>query len=818
MQNDSPRQLRAHSRALIGTSSFLATLLFLSSLFSSAVAHAQTVNWGVNGAGGSGTWDTTTADWFDGTNNVIWPSAGNAIFGGAPGGSVSVSGSPIVSSMTFNTGYDVVNGTLLAGPSGLTVTTNADTSITSAIKSSAPAGNILIKNGPAALSLNFGTTVGAIQVNQGALNIGGDLPFSDVTLANAPGVMTTISSSLGINSLSGGGALGGVVQPLNSSGQATLELGGGNGSFNGVLQNNGGGVLALQMNGQNPVTQSLTGANTYSGPTTIAGGTLALAGSGSAVNSTISISTPGALLLDNSTTALANRISDSAAVTMNGGSIQLVGNGTTPVNELAGSLSISSYNNITVTQPGSAAAQISFAGFTRNNHATVSVVGPGVALPGVSNGGTGIVAPYITAGNEWATIGADGRIAPYTAYATDINTGSNTDNVKITATGTTTLANSATRSSLNLQNSNVAVGQVLDLGGKNLTLTAGGILSSGAGNSTITGGNLNSAAQELVVTSNNSLAIGANIGDGNSATTLTKTGPGVLTLSGNNSYTGTTAINQGTLVVGADANLGQGSNIEMGVGTTLQAAGNFSSTKGFTTLGSNPGIINTAGFNVTFSGPNNGYIEQMGGGSLTLSNGSVGKAVANGGTLILPNATSGQVTLIQGGTLQAAGTLTLINLSANGSTLDIGGPAAATLSTTFLTLAHPFFGGSAVVDFGIGATSSDLLNLIGLGPPITSLTPAGAMQFEFQNLGGLKTGVDYPVITYGSTAFPPKVNVFAFAPDMASKGFDGTFHVTSTGVFVNFTSVPEPGTTALLLVQGSVFLLAAARRSRRRAT
>ncbi len=51
---------------------------------------AQTVTWGVNGAGGSGTWDLTTADWFDGTNNVSWPSGGNAIFAGASGGTVAI--------------------------------------------------------------------------------------------------------------------------------------------------------------------------------------------------------------------------------------------------------------------------------------------------------------------------------------------------------------------------------------------------------------------------------------------------------------------------------------------------------------------------------------------------------------------------------------------------------------------------------------------------------------------------------------------------------------------------------------------------------
>jgi hypothetical protein len=174
------------------------------------------------------------------------------------------------------------------------------------------------------------------------------------------------------------------------------------------------------------------------------------------------------------------------------------------------------------------------------------------------------------------------------------------------------------------------------------------------------------------------------------------------------------------------------------------------------------------------------------------------------------------VTLTQGGTLQAAGALDGFGWVTSGVSLDIGGPAAATLSIH--TLFTPFLGGNNLtVDFGIGSTSSDLLKLTGPGQPISPLTPAGAMQFEFQNLGDLTTGVDYPVITFAnSTSFPPNANIFAFAPDMASKGFDGTFHVTSMGVTVRFTSVPEPGTTALLLTQGPVLLLAASRRARSR--
>ncbi|HKD38020.1 MAG TPA: hypothetical protein VKB78_14505, partial [Pirellulales bacterium] len=67
----------------------VAAAVFWSLLALSTLADAQTLTWGPNGAGGSGNWDTTTAGWFNGTQNVVWASGGNAIFGGATGGTVT---------------------------------------------------------------------------------------------------------------------------------------------------------------------------------------------------------------------------------------------------------------------------------------------------------------------------------------------------------------------------------------------------------------------------------------------------------------------------------------------------------------------------------------------------------------------------------------------------------------------------------------------------------------------------------------------------------------------------------------------------------
>ena len=245
------------------------------------------------------------------------------------------------------------------------------------------------------------------------------------------------------------------------------------------------------------------------------------------------------------------------------------------------------------------------------------MAGPGVAIQGLSNSATGIVSPFITAGNDSANVGGDGRITTWSGYSTDINSGSSSDHVKLNSGGTTTLAADVSRASLNLQNSNAAVGQVLDLNGRSLAITTGGILSSGAGANLISNGQLSTTAGELVVTANNNLTISSSILD-ISGTTLTKSGSGTLTLSGTNTYSGPTVITQGTLIASSDANLGSGATIELN-GGTLKAAASFSSIKALTTDSGLAGAVDTAGFNLTFSGADNAGFSKVGSGTLTLS-------------------------------------------------------------------------------------------------------------------------------------------------------------------------------------------------------
>lgn len=669
------------------------------------------LTWGVGGAGGAGTWDTTTLNWWNGAANVAW-NGGSAVFAGTGATVTSTFPGPAASSLVFNApGYTIQSGWVTGSASGLTVTTNSDATIGSTL-SKATAGPTLTKNGAGMLAVSGTNFFQNLQIDAGEYRVAGtsSLFFSNVTLANAPEVVVTLGGSRNSNdirSLAGGGANGGIVQPDAQARTVTLTLWRG-GSFGGVLQDNGAGKLALTIfESGTPVV--LAAANTYSGLTTVNLGTLAFAGAGSALNTAASIASSGTFRLDNSAGALADRFSDTAPVTSAGGRLELLGHSVTPVNEQLGTLTYRAATKLAVTSSG-AAALLTFAGASRTNRGTLEVTGSGRAT--------------------WRGIA--------------------------------------------------------------------GLLSSGSAAGEIQGGTLSADVSEFVMTNRNALTIGSSIGQTVEGTGLTKTGAGTLTLTGSNSYSGNTAIIEGTLAVSSDGNLGTGSAVEINGGTLL-ATTSFSSAKGLSNGISQVGKVDTAGNQVSFSGARAGTIDKRGIGTLTLPMGATGSNLVSEGTLSLPNAVSGTGQLF-GGTLRAAGTLNSISLLKS-STLDLGGAGAATLASG-LSLSGGS-GAQLTIDFGVGSGSSDHWSITGAFP---FLSPSSdpLFLFDFRNLGGVTTAADYLLIdnVLGS---PVALFALAFAPSALSAGWSGIFTSTPTAISVRFTTVPapEPG-SALLLAAGAV--------------
>ncbi len=138
--------------------------------------------------------------------------------------------------------------------------------------------------------------------------------------------------------------------------------------------------------------------------------------------------------------------------------------------------------------------------------------------------------------------------------------------------------------------------------------------------------------------------------------TLTKQGAATLTLTGNNSYTGGTTIDAGTLQIG---NGGTSGNIVGDVTDNGVLAFNRSAALSFS------GAISGAG-----------SLEQRGGGTLTLTGNSAafsGSTSVLAGTLVVNGVLGGTLDVLAGARLQGIGTVGSTNV-ASGGTLAPGAP------------------------------------------------------------------------------------------------------------------------------------------------
>jgi autotransporter-associated beta strand protein len=110
---------------------------------------------------------------------------------------------------------------------------------------------------------------------------------------------------------------------------------------------------------------------------------------------------------------------------------------------------------------------------------------------------------------------------------------------------------------------------------------------------------------------------------------LVKVGGGTLTLSGNNSYQGGTALNEGTLAVGSSRALGTGA-LTLADGTTLQAAADGLALANAVRL-NGAVTVDTKSNTTTLSGPisGTGGLDKIGSGTLTLTGASTYTGTTN---------------------------------------------------------------------------------------------------------------------------------------------------------------------------------------------
>ena len=488
------------------------------------------------------------------------------------------------------------------------------------------------------------------------------------------------------------------------------------------------GKLSLTKTGANTLT--LSGANTYTGTTTVNGGTLKVTGA-LAAGSAVTVNT-GAILSGNGTAAGTVTVADGGSVTPG-----VAGTGVLTVGGLTLGAATANTGTLNVNLgavPGIINATGALVVNSGANTVTVNLNGAAPALGqyrviGYSGsiGGTG-------AGFAAFKLGS----LPNRVIANLVNNTAN-HSIDINVSGVDSLLWSGSQSTE--WSTNVIPGA------KNWVLNSNHITAADflvndsvvfddtATTTTvdISTGNISPAG---VTFSNNSLhytLTGGNaIADGGSPVSLVKTGNGILTVSNSNSFTGTVALNGGTVEAATIGNsgsagpLGAGTAINFGGGTLSYTGASASTNRSFianagggtlsvanaaTTFTLAGGISGTGTFSVNGAGkiyltsPSTlaGTLAIPGGSSLYLGSGaSLGStAVALDGTLFVDRSDS--VTL--GGVIGGAGSV----VKQNTNTLTVGGTntylGGTTVNGGALTLTTGTALGSGPLAIGSAATS-----------------------------------------------------------------------------------------------------------------
>jgi autotransporter-associated beta strand protein len=549
---------------------------------------------------GGGNGQLTSSGVISGAGSLVVNTPGTTTLSGAgntyTGTTTVQSGTLVLAKSSGN----AVPATLVLSAGSITVRLTAGNQIAAAAAVTVNSGALLDLN-------NNSDTFGALTLNAGSLSTG-------TGTATLNGDVT----STGASSVSGKLALGAATRTFSVTAAAdtltvSAAVSGGVG-----LTKSGAGTLIL------------SGANTYSGPTTLGNGTLAVGGNSALGTGTVSLQA-GTLRANGAAVSLANAVSLDGNVTL-GGTLALTFTGAATLT-----------GNRTLTVSNTAATTFTAAVGQSGGAWSLTEAGSGqLVLSGASTytGGTFLSAGTLTVGNNTAL--GTGSLA--------LNAGT------LTATG----------GAISLANPVTLGGTVTIAGTQNLTFT---------GTTTLTGN------RTLAVSGSGLTRFSGPITESGGAHSLTKIGGGVLVFSAANSYTGGTTLNGGTLGLGNAGALGTGAlTLTSGIlraDTVPVSIANAVTFIGAVTIGGSLNLTFTGAatltINITLAVTNTG---------VTTFAGPVGES---GGAHKLTKSGNGQLVLsaantYSGGTVLSAGTLTAGNNGALGTgTLT---PSAGTITAT----------------------------------------------------------------------------------------------------------------------------------------
>jgi autotransporter-associated beta strand protein/adhesin HecA-like repeat protein len=217
---------------------------------------------------GSGTWNTSTADWTinNGVANVLWKPGVTAIFGGntgsGAGGTVTLSGTETVQSLVFNpsaSGNFTLTGGTIINTSGL-ITANDSASINSTLAGTSG----LTLMGTGVVTLNVATTyTGTTTINSGTLELSnGILNSTVVTLSTPISILSgaTLSGDIAGNINLSGAISGPGTLTLVDAGPQTLRLYGNNSGFTGNFVEPSATRGMMWSDAQSPANAANTGS------------------------------------------------------------------------------------------------------------------------------------------------------------------------------------------------------------------------------------------------------------------------------------------------------------------------------------------------------------------------------------------------------------------------------------------------------------------------------------------------------------------------------------------------------------------------------
>ena len=467
-------------------------------------------------------------------------------------------------------------------------------------------------------------------------------------------------------------------------------------------------------------TTNLYAAHTYTGSTVINGGNLLLRDDARLVNTPSVEINYGGLYFENGggTIGLADRLNDAAPITLRGGILELRGRQQAASAELLGVVTLAASNSFINVSGSATAGSSTQLDITRLNRAvgggTVNFTGangqigtstrvvvrnfngtdltdpatPNAGLTGGILGGWAIAntSDFATSipGLGVAALGANGfpTYSNLTSATNTIALAAPTDNVNLNAVvaGAVVVAADTTLNSLRMGNvgTNGATANTVDIAaGQTLTLTSGGLLfysSAGHTVGAVNGqGTLTSGGPELFIYTQggSDKRVRANVADGAQSVAFTKSGSAVLRLSGTNSYTGGTFVNQGTLHIEGTSNIPAAADpfkglVVSGATVNLFTPGRLASANYATIAGA--GVLNYIGDNTQYGL----VLDNVGSaGNPTIRSfntlnrdgtGSKGVLTVGAGGILATSANVGTISIIEG----------RLSFGAAGGTIDVG--------------------------------------------------------------------------------------------------------------------------------------------------